>query len=206
METRITPAWAGKSISQTSTMKAAEDHPRMGGEKLPSWRDIRGCWGSPPHGRGKVYASSKTGYFGGITPAWAGKRDVGWPLRDINKDHPRMGGEKIPFLLTLLVNVGSPPHGRGKGFYKPTVLDPQRITPAWAGKRCVFYWRLFLHCGSPPHGRGKVLFHGSGRTNQRITPAWAGKSSALLQNGPPHGDHPRMGGEKFPISSTAVHI
>ena len=29
----ITPAWAGKSISQTSTMKAAEDHPRMGGEK-----------------------------------------------------------------------------------------------------------------------------------------------------------------------------
>ena len=30
---RITPAWAGKSISQTSTMKPARDHPRMGGEK-----------------------------------------------------------------------------------------------------------------------------------------------------------------------------
>ena len=30
---RITPAWAGKSTSQTSTMKAGRDHPRMGGEK-----------------------------------------------------------------------------------------------------------------------------------------------------------------------------
>ena len=33
MEARITPAWAGKSISSRHLSNIAEDHPRVGGEK-----------------------------------------------------------------------------------------------------------------------------------------------------------------------------
>ena len=70
---RITPAWAGKSISQTSTMKPAEDHPRVGGEKTTLFRLFFGYTGSPPRGRGKAFSGSMLSKLPGITPAWAGK-------------------------------------------------------------------------------------------------------------------------------------
>ena len=53
-QTRITPAWAGKSFPSSSLPQTYWDHPRVGGEKLMPPR--MGFWlrGSPPRGRGKV--------------------------------------------------------------------------------------------------------------------------------------------------------
>ena len=91
---RITPAWAGKSISQTSTMKPAEDHPRVGGEKMSLQVHFRLVRGSPPRGRGKGDLHHDGRHTGGITPAWAGKSDFDfWHLISF-WDHPRVGGEK----------------------------------------------------------------------------------------------------------------
>ena len=70
----ITPAWAGKSISQTSTMKTARDHPRVGGEKHCPHGINMTFGGSPPRGRGKGIVSTLRIAYTGITPAWAGKR------------------------------------------------------------------------------------------------------------------------------------
>ena len=51
----------------------------------------------------------------GITPAYAGKRNLGNPCRKQQKDHPRLCGEKPPCPASALAVHG--------------------ITPAYAGKR-----------------------------------------------------------------------
>ena len=90
----ITPAWAGKSISQTSTMKPAQDHPRVGGEKhIANFNDETGT-GSPPRGRGKEMFWSRLKRVRRITPAWAGKSHQKPRPQTGYRDHPRVGGEK----------------------------------------------------------------------------------------------------------------
>ena len=70
----ITPAWAGKSHPRTAPRHRAQDHPRMGGEKLLVRRSVGWRWGSPPHGRGKDPLHHMVDGAAIITPAWAGKR------------------------------------------------------------------------------------------------------------------------------------
>ena len=50
----ITPAWAGKSPLVTRLYALAEDHPRVGGEKLRFRAVAARELGSPPRGRGKA--------------------------------------------------------------------------------------------------------------------------------------------------------
>ena len=72
---RITPAWAGKSLGTGCDRCQAEDHPRVGGEKPAGGRLGTGDGGSPPRGRGKALLRQLISRWGGITPAWAGKRE-----------------------------------------------------------------------------------------------------------------------------------
>ena len=89
-------------------------NPRVGGEKILEPSMGVGNFGSPPHGRGKVkhvlHAVLDVGItprgrgkevgplplLGGtrITPAWAGKSSGQHNASLVNKDHPRVGGEK----------------------------------------------------------------------------------------------------------------
>ena len=71
--TRITPAWAGKSAVPVVIFSIAWDHPRVGGEKWSAVRVCRHGWGSPPRGRGKAAGIAEICILDGITPAWAGK-------------------------------------------------------------------------------------------------------------------------------------
>ena len=91
---RITPAWAGKSLTKHKVTTRSWDHPRVGGEKS-AFFPLSGGWkGSPPRGRGKESQTASTRPAFRITPAWAGKRR-GMPSRaGRGKDHPRVGGEK----------------------------------------------------------------------------------------------------------------
>ena len=112
---RITPAWAGKSRLRYGDHRRAQDHPRVGGEKvaLCGWTAPRR--GSPPRGRGK----GKT-----------------YPTRKmLPMDHPRVGGEKGKGGTAYRRVTGSPPRGRGKAMPNTSSGVSQRITPAWAGKR-----------------------------------------------------------------------
>ena len=110
----ITPAWAGKSWKTKSRKSETGDHPRMGGEKLFFPFLLVVSTGSPPHGRGKVRSQHPIHVIGGITPAWAGKRMHLQGVSLWDKDHPRMGGEKVFIGAYVLHPKGSPPHGRGK--------------------------------------------------------------------------------------------
>ena len=51
---RITPAWAGKRLPHPQRHQAAQDHPRVGGEKIVRFLIATFLSGSPPRRRGKV--------------------------------------------------------------------------------------------------------------------------------------------------------
>ena len=112
----ITPAWAGKRRSESCRTTVRRDHPRMGGEKRAEKVFKRSGAGSPPRWRGKVVGADsllrETGItpagrgkvlpcpalpdVPGITPALAGKRTTAAAICRSCRDHPRVGGEKLP--------------------------------------------------------------------------------------------------------------
>ena len=71
---RITPAYAGKSVSPIENWRYRRDHPRLCGEKPGKVPPLPYLVGSPPPMRGKVFISSAADAAAGITPAYAGKR------------------------------------------------------------------------------------------------------------------------------------
>ena len=131
----ITPAWAGKRVFICSYFSRIWDHPRVGGEKFPQGLKSLCRRGSPPRGRGKVKDAVSPRRFVGITPAWAGKREMPPYRQLLSRDHPRVGGEKHQDDLEDLIQQGSPPRGRGKVDLSRSLISFMRITPAWAGKR-----------------------------------------------------------------------
>ena len=71
----ITPAYAGKRERPTGPSSSGGDHPRIRGEKYLSISRRYFGQGSPPHTRGKVVHAPDHPAHGGITPAYAGKRE-----------------------------------------------------------------------------------------------------------------------------------
>ena len=74
MPDRITPAYAGKRCNGTVPQCVGWDHPRLCGEKIKTFLQSRGAWGSPPPMRGKVLTLVFPAVPSRITPAYAGKR------------------------------------------------------------------------------------------------------------------------------------
>ena len=70
----------------------------------------------------------------GITPAYAGKRELDKAINYINEDHPRLCGEKDTVSSRSNGVEGSPPPMRGKVFGFEIFSPVIRITPAYAGK------------------------------------------------------------------------
>ena len=130
----ITPAWAGKSILHIHSYLLEGDHPRVGGEKLALSPLLDVLKGSPPRGRGKDHVAEVIAHGTGITPAWAGKRAECFIVCCSTWDHPRVGGEKSLDMGHFRYQRGSPPRGRGKGFFCRVDRLHGGITPAWAGK------------------------------------------------------------------------
>ena len=133
--TRITPAYAGKSLSARKASDAYEDHPRVCGEKLLFFFDAASFIGSPPRMRGKGTLIACRSWLIGITPAYAGKSCVQRRNTNCIQDHPRVCGEKHLMILMDVLRPGSPPRMRGKAFLNNSPVFRIRITPAYAGKR-----------------------------------------------------------------------
>ena len=73
---RITPAYAGKRAPFQKMSTASRDHPRVCGEKTHGTRGLARPSGSPPRMRGKERSACRVRSWRGITPAYAGKRNV----------------------------------------------------------------------------------------------------------------------------------
>ena len=90
--------------------------------------------GSPPPMRGKALCETAAELGHRITPAYAGK-SAGYQLQGcLQKDHPRLCGEKHHHSDCSGVRLGSPPPMRGKVAVTDENENPIRITPAYAGK------------------------------------------------------------------------
>ncbi len=156
-----------------------------------------------------------------ITPAYAGKRISIADNYCLDRDHPRLCGEKADFILSAGNCSGSPPPMRGKEDLDTDKPTRHRITPAYAGKsviptaavrgvldhprlcgeKAVQRGDITGMSGSPPPMRGKAMGLNLQKSNKRITPAYAGKSYALPRCPPMWLDHPRLCGEKFRADS-----
>ena len=156
MVRRITPAWAGKSLSGLKKGPAFKDHPRVGGEKKSQNTKKVKRQGSPPRGRGKVRGANSGPPAPRITPAWAGKRATPTKNGCSGGDHPRVGGEKRWISKRLRSRAGSPPRGRGKDPSRCPPLRPRGITPAWAGKRSLRCSPWFTSVDHPRVGGEKT--------------------------------------------------
>ena len=131
---RITPACAGKRTAGGDGRDAAQDHPRLCGEKLNILRGTNCAGGSPPPVRGKVGRGDRAQALARITPACAGKRGPSAPVGIAGQDHPRLCGEKGCRDTATGKIRGSPPPVRGKASSSSRQRASLRITPACAGK------------------------------------------------------------------------
>ena len=219
--TRITPACAGKRSDQRFCAPHGWDHPRVCGEKFENLMGQNDKTGSPPRVRGKVLVTKNFLVFVGITPACAGKSPIAGFLLIMQRDHPRVCGEKCKGCLLGVGGLGSPPRVRGKEFYKCRGCGQVGITPACAGKSCTLqprncatwdhprvcgekvrgYVKIWNEWGSPPRVRGKVTKRRYADCACGITPACAGKSRTELCGKTGKKDHPRVCGEKAKHSS-----
>ena len=134
-ELGITPAYAGKRAQYRLQRRCGWDHPRVCGEKPDAPRLTETRKGSPPHMRGKVLREGLREHRLRITPAYAGKSEEIDRDAEIQRDHPRICGEKVRAVLRYAPFVGSPPHMRGKGHLSAAFCGLPGITPAYAGKR-----------------------------------------------------------------------
>ena len=133
-QSRITPAYAGKSLFLTRRGFSKWDHPRVCGEKYLRIAVFVLLMGSPPRMRGKVCGYFVVCRYLRITPAYAGKSQCFCSFVIICKDHPRVCGEKQGNTAAISVTPGSPPRMRGKATRQLNRLRRRRITPAYAGK------------------------------------------------------------------------
>ena len=93
-QSRITPAYAGKSFLLSLSLLCGWDHPRLCGEKKFPGFCMLIQLGSPPPMRGKAIYSFILSNSRRITPAYAGKSLILLQNHTMYQDHPRLCGEK----------------------------------------------------------------------------------------------------------------
>ena len=132
----ITPAYAGKRLYIFPQTTLDRDHPRLCGEKFVKRFLLIKNIGSPPPMRGKGSCDALITSCARITPAYAGKREMGGGKAGGGKDHPRLCGEKGEKVGDAIGGTGSPPPMRGKAAATLLGTILTGITPAYAGKSC----------------------------------------------------------------------
>ena len=154
--------------------------------------------GSPPRMRGKVSIGLGQPGTGRITPAYAGKRRNFCYAVSVQRDHPRICGEKPHGLPPLLGDVGITPAYAGKSCPSTGCILPCWDHPRICGEKSGVSRSFTAFTGSPPHMRGKGNAQLLSAVYERITPAYAGKSYCEYTNLGLSKDHPRICGEKPP--------
>ena len=118
---RITPAYAGKRQMVLVALDRSRDHPRVCGEKSLGGATRWGFVGSPPRMRGKVTKQKLADYFGGITPAYAGKR--------LKRSHSIGHFSCILCLFHSVLHRASASGGSRAGPCAPPCLPAQNAVP-----------------------------------------------------------------------------
>ena len=147
--------------------------------------------------RGKVSAHRRTVHSEGITPAYAGKSVLLVFQSAVNRDHPRICGEKLPRTLRPSPRKGSPPHMRGKVNEKKANGFDIRITPAYAGKSTLLCFPAEPGWDHPRICGEKSLSGTDTGRKEGSPPHMRGKVASFTYTDVSSGDHPRICGEKL---------
>ena len=110
---RITPACAGRTAWDTKREMFTKDHPRVRGKDYSIAFDLCCRLGSPPRAREGPAASIAFAAAAGITPACAGRTKIDSLKKLGTKDHPRVRGKDVLYLVICFIIKGSPPRARG---------------------------------------------------------------------------------------------
>ena len=188
----------------------------MRGEQLYLYATLPGTRGSPPLARGTDRKRFSVVNHRRITPACAGNSLATRLTISAGRDHPRLRGEQL-IIISSVVNVaGSPPLARGTACSGSALRVCIGITPACAGNSWSAYHifndirdhprlrgeqpvRSLLGAqggGSPPLARGTDSARDGEVIPRRITPACAGNSPHFLCLHFLDWDHPRLRGEQ----------
>ncbi len=130
----ITPAYAGRTENNWQKQAEAWDHPRLCGKDNNFLLFLFRASGSPPlmrEGQDDILTIPEDV---GITPAYAGRTEMGWLFLPGMRDHPRLCGKDPSTILTALDNSGSPPLMREGHLITFAKNSSSGITPAYAGR------------------------------------------------------------------------
>ena len=131
---RITPAYAGKTLSRQPFPLDRQDHPRVCGKDLMAIMHIISLpWITPAYA-GRLIRKCNTIGVLGITPAYAGKTLFSADIAVPTEDHPRVCGKDKNGQRKTAFRPGSPPRMRERPSFILVYLVTDGITPAYAGK------------------------------------------------------------------------
>ena len=221
---RIIPACAGSTKARGSRRSSCRDHPRMRGEHSRAQSPPSTGRGSSPHARGAHNVEKDKVTRTGIIPACAGSTGALRAVRKQARDHPRMRGEHLRSVTSMMSGSGSSPHARGAHCLVAVGDDARGIIPACAGSTpprgasrssCWDHPRMrgehapavvipIMRAGSSPHARGAPLVTDAAEPDSRIIPACAGSTMGRWQCLEAGGDHPRMRGEHYGENANAT--
>ena len=134
MNTRNTPAYAGKTSHSKVIFLLKKKHPRVCGEDhTPVSKRVQ-HWETPPRMRGRLNLFNRTMDLTGNTPAYAGKTSSGSHTHTRKRKHPRVCGEDSGSKRQVSTVRETPPRMRGRPLYSMPGGIHIRNTPAYAGK------------------------------------------------------------------------
>ena len=113
---RLIPAHAGKTCSESAPAFSRAAHPRSRGENRAQNAPVRPGVGSSPLTRGKPYGGTALRDEAGLIPAHAGKTPRVWSQSSGRGAHPRSRGENSPLTVGVADSCGSSPLTRGKHY------------------------------------------------------------------------------------------
>ncbi len=209
------PRVCGNTLLSTARLRPKRDHPRVCGEHPFSSIVHNPPGGSSPRVRGTQIKLEETIWSAGIIPACAGNTAHMICLELPTRDHPRVCGEHMILLPSILFLSGSSPRVRGTRGHARCFEGRAGIIPACAGNTCKVSSSVFsawdhprvcgehkprrrqptARPGSSPRVRGTPWPTWATASPTGIIPACAGNTHDLGANRRCRGDHPRVCGE-----------
>ena len=168
----------------------------MRGERARRQAGLEPEDGSSPHARGTLEDDGQDDAQERFIPACAGNAMDAALIAALEAVHPRMRGERAPFVRACRQPAGSSPHARGTHTGRPVEPEYPRFIPACAGnanirsstsypasvhprmrgERFGNVDRLPWQDGSSPHARGTLAVAAPAPGENRFIPACAGNA------------------------------
>ena len=224
-QARFIPAYAGNAAGAAQIPCPYAVHPRIRGERYDRAGLLVIQVGSSPHTRGTLGHAVEHDQNRRFIPAYAGNAHRVRFGIDGRAVHPRIRGERCPYVGAAAKNIGSSPHTRGTRHFERRGAVSERFIPAYAGnakggsdggspgavhprirgERLYPSSPIYRADGSSPHTRGTLAATDESLPVRRFIPAYAGNASSPTERSESQTVHPRIRGErKFKVCGVTI--